>query len=181
MNQKLITLNGEKEEGIMRDITKLGDIEAGLLFWKDVADKNPGITWGEALFGEYEGLGFSLSKTFSKLGKGLKNTVNATGKVIKNAGNTVGSWTGSAIRLATDEQVIDTVSRAGAAYATGGQSEAARSLLSSFGSSNNPVSAGGQTIKTELAAMPSFGGIDARWLMGGAAALIVVVLLTQRK
>jgi len=181
MNQKLITLNGEDEGRAMRDITKLGDIEAGLLFWKDIADKNPGITWGEALFGEHQGLGFSLSKTFSKIGKGLKNTVKVTGNVIKDAGNTIGNWSGSAIRLATDEQVVDTISRAGTAYATGGQSEALRSLTNSFGTSKNPVSAGGASLKTELASMPTIGGVDAKWIMAGAAALIGVVLLTQRK
>ena len=46
-----------------------------------------------------------------------------------------------------------------------------------FGSGSNPITAAGRQYKTELAAFPTVGGIDARWVMGGAAGLILVVLL----
>jgi hypothetical protein len=180
MNQKLITLNGNSGP-IRKDIRSLGDLEAGLIFWKGVTEMDPSITWGEVLAGTHPAL-CGFPNPFKNLGRKLKNAINDTGSVIKNVGDTVGSWVGSSVRLATDEKVLDGVSRATTAYASGGSSEALRTVTDMFGSSTkNPITQAGKEYKTQLASFPTIGGIDARWIMGGAAALILVVLLTQKR
>jgi len=114
---KLYTMEGVSDQ---IDVTKLSDIEAGIHYFTTVNKIMPNITWRE--FNNPELMGgwwTSLKKATSSVVRGIGDTaggiVNFTGRKL-----------GEATRLVTDEKVIDTITRAGAAYATGGGSEGIR-------------------------------------------------------
>lgn len=172
---KLITLNGNSTQEPFSNIQNLSDTAAGLIFWKQVLELDPNITWRDIMHSQER-----LSGLFSNLWRKTKNAVGdvvgGTGKIISNVGDKMGDWGGSAIRLATDEKVQDGVSRGIMAYASGGGSEAAKSMLSSFGSkTKNPVSEAGKQYKTMLASA-NFGGIDPKYIMVGGVVIGLVGL-----
>jgi len=183
MNQKLITLNGNSPKTPnleFRDISKLSDFDAGLVFFKIASDMIPGLKFGDFL--QKPGLHGWLTDFRKGITKTVGKVVEGTGDVLKNTGNWIGEKSGEAIRLASDKDVQDTIIRAGQAYATGGQSEALNSILGQFGGTpkNNPVTVAGQGFKQNYASM-SMGNINPMYLAAGVGGLILVVLLTQRK
>lgn len=129
----LISLSGPPGLALMEtDPRQLSDVDAGIWTLAIIAKENPGIKWGDL-----------LNKTQSMGGwwTNLKKSVGDYGKFVGNAisdsGDKFGEWGGDAIRLLTDKEVADGVSRYGQAYATGGQSEGVRGFLSSLGISDS--------------------------------------------
>ena len=183
MNQRLITLNGDSTDAPrFTNIQNKSDIAAGLIFWKQILESDPDLTWGDVLAGNYPG----LSGFFSDLWRKSKNVVgdvySGFGKIISDTGDKIGDWGGSAIRLWSDKSVQDAIYRATNAFSTGGASEMGKSVLEMFGSkTKNPISEAGKQYKNMLAQAPYFGGIDPKIVMGSAAGLIIVVLLMSRR
>ncbi len=125
MNPTLITMSGPVGK---IDIRKLSNMEAGLAFLGLVNRVYPGITWGE-LHQMGSGHPDFMGRSFwDKVGGALSDVKGTITDVVSKTVSTAGDVAGSAVRLVTSEKVIDGASRIGAAYATGGQSEAAKGI-----------------------------------------------------
>lgn len=154
---KLITLSGDSAR--LRNPIELSDFDAGFLLLNYMANNSP-------LMGK---------KWYEKAWSGITDTVGG-------AANWIADTTGSAVRLLTDEEVLNGLSRAGMAYASGGQSEAARSLLSQFGLSSADVSKLGQQGKLAYASVGGgFGDIPKEYLLIGGGVLALVAILAVLK
>lgn len=86
-----------------------------------------------------------------------------------------GTWIGDAVRLFTDEQVMDGVSRYGQAYLTGGKSEAYRAM---FPGADPDATAGflnqyGRSVSMDLSSPAVIIGI-------GAAFILVMMMATRK-
>jgi len=114
----------------------LDDSQAGLLFMRILSEAHPGITWGEY----YKIIGNSTAPANLAGLKSFLGSIYDGGKgFIGDVTEGVGDILGSGVRLATDEQVINGVSRIGTAYATGGSSEGLMSIFSSLGAGGKQV------------------------------------------
>jgi hypothetical protein len=150
MNGKLTTLQGPgKPSPLFQNFKSLSDIDAGLLVMRQFADLNPGMTWrqlfaaSQARRGNISGMGCPTSATaagrqfmagcdwWDLVCKG-QNFVSDVIDVVGDAANWITDSAGNLVRLATDEDVMLAVTRAAAAYATGGQSEAILALKDQF-------------------------------------------------
>jgi len=126
------------------DVRNMSNMEAGLAFLGLVNQVHPGITWGQ-LVELGKGNGNYMGRSFwDKVGGALGDVKDSVSDVVSKTVSTVGEVAGSAVRLVTDEKVIDGASRIGAAYATGGQSEGAKGILDKVG---DFVSHIGSTVK----------------------------------
>ncbi len=131
----LVTLSGQprpfNETLININPRELSNTQAGLVFFKIVAEAYPGITWGQwaEMAKNYKG-NKRLSGAWENFKGGVGDIYDGVAGVSKDVISGVGDIGGSTIRLLTDEEVAGTVMRAGSAYATGGGSEG---LLAMFG------------------------------------------------
>jgi len=136
---KLVNLSGQPKKAINPELAKinikeLDDVGAGLVFLRIVAQMYPGITWGQlmAMKNNKNTMGRSLWDKFKNFtGDLYDGGAQLIGDVVGGTGDILGS----AVRLVTDEEVANGLSRAGAAYATGGSSEGLMAILGSFGNS----------------------------------------------
>ena len=175
MNASLITMAGPGSI----DVRKLSNMEAGLAFLGLVNQLYPGLTWGEL---HAMGLGQEvMGRSFwDKVGGALSDVKSTVSDVVSKTVSTAGDVAGSAIRLVTDEKVIDGASRIGAAYATGGQSEAAGGVLGKIGDFvSNLGSQVKETASASAAGAPSVGGIKLPggvlpWALGATVAFYFV-------
>lgn len=125
----LVTMRGPND----LDVRSLSNFEAGIAFLTLMDSFSPGITFGElaaAIDGEDSG---RMAGFWSSIKKAATSVKNGIGGVLRDTGNYIGDKAGSAVRLVTDEKVIDGAGRIGSAYATGGGSEGVRGLLESLG------------------------------------------------
>lgn len=153
------------------------DFDAGLLFFAAAAQVIPGLKWSDLSRTQF------MRGWWTDLKKSVGDVKDGLGDVLKDTGNYIASSGGDAIRLAADPQVADTISRAGAAYATGGASEGAKSAFDSFLSiftdtGKGAVEAAGKSYKA------SMGGIDWSnpWIIGvgvGVLSLGAVAVLKK--
>jgi hypothetical protein len=170
MNAKLITMEGLNQSNkplsvLDLDPTKMNDFEAGLHMLKVVSELYPGITKYDLIQPEIMGNVWTFAK------RAIGDVKDGIGDVISDSMGLFGRHSGDMIRLATDEQVIDGVSRAASAYATGGQSEALSSFFQNVGirpkAGEDPISLAGAQWKSSLSNPMIIGGI--------VAALILIV------
>jgi len=126
----------------------------------------PGITWREFFeMGDNQ----KLSGWWTDLKKGTSSVYEGTKQMIGDTVKGLGDVGGSTVRLLSDEQVSSTVSRAGAAYATGGSSEGLAAIFAALGSGGKQLieSAGGAYKSTGLPAWSMYVALG-----GGVLALI---------
>ncbi len=192
--QKLITLNGESKVNSSKEMfsnwQQLDRTAAGLVFWKMVAEMFPGVKWKDIFPQNPKGLsGWNLwrkaKNVVGEVGSGIKDVATSTGDVIAVVGDKLGDWGGDTVRLAAEEEVQEAVSRGAAAYFSGGASESANAVADMFGSKKNPISEAGKVVNSggfnKAGFDLGFGDIDPKWMAIGAASLIGVVLLTQKR
>lgn len=139
---KLYTMEGMAGINDSIDVTRLSDVEAGVHFFKTLDRMAPGITWRELqdpqlMGGWWTNLKKATSATLRKTGNLTKDIVNVTGRKI-----------GEATRLITDEKVMNGVSRAAMAYASGGGSEAVNSASGGGGGFSGLLSKAGKLWKS---------------------------------
>ncbi len=182
MSGSLITMAGPANGGI--DVRNLSNMEAGLAFLGLVNKIYPGITWGElhAMGMGQEVMGRSF---WDRVGGVLSDVKSTVSDVVSKTTSTIGDAAGSALRLVTDEKVIDGASRIGEAYATGGQSEAMKSygaqlldFVSHLGSSAKDTATAGSSgsggnAAGGLAEVLDVYGKPIAWIAGGAVVLVV--------
>ena len=145
---KLVTLSGANQviqPAILKaNPNQFGDLEAGLLFFKAVADLYPGITWNEL---------WSLPNTkklagwWTDLKKATSDVYDGVKQIVGDVKDGLGDTGGSTIRLLADEKVQNTITRAGAAYASGGTSEMAGFLSQIGQGTQNLFSKAGEAYK----------------------------------
>jgi hypothetical protein len=126
MKNALISLSGPGEI----DLSTLSNFEAGIAMLSIIDRVYPGITLSQ-LNDLMNNEGMGNLWTFVKSAAG--DIKDGIGDVLHDTKTITGSILGSGVRLAADPKVIDAASRAGAAYATGGGSEAASGALQSLG------------------------------------------------
>lgn len=167
---------GNNGGAVWMDPRGKSDFDAGLLFLAAVARMMPGLTWQDLQTPQF------MSGWLTDLSRSVGNLKDGIGDVLKDTFKTVGGGAGDAVRLATDPKVADTVSRAATAYATGGASEGANSLMDALGSifsgqGQQAVQQVGQSYKQ------SYGfNLGNPWVIGGGigAAALLVVLVARR-
>lgn len=174
----LITMAGPSN-GL--DVRSMSNMEAGLAFLGLANQVHPGITWGQLVElgtgnGQYMGRSF-----WDKVGGALGDVKDSVSDVVSKTVSTVGDVAGSAIRLVTDEKVIDGASRLGTAYVSGGQSEAAKGVLGQLG---DFVSHIGATVKDTASGGAAATGPAASYLkpvnIAIAGVVVVGVVLVAR-
>jgi len=117
---KLVSLAGNSKAQRIAEInpSKLDDVTAGIVAMKLLADwNNP-----------------NLAGWWTDLKRKTSNVFDQTKNLVGDTINYMGDKAGSAVRLVTDEQVIQGITTAAAAYATNGAS------LSAQGLANNVLS-----------------------------------------
>lgn len=191
MSAKQITMQGPEKISI----PMLSNFEAGILALHAANHYSPGITFGQlanavdlARLEQMSG----LTSFFKSVGNSVVSTVgnlkDGLGDVLKDTGTYIGDKAGDAVRLVTDQKVIDGAASIGAAYATSGGSAGVKALLDGKGgdtkSSNGVIdfisSLGaalkGQAAKAENAVNQSGMENYMPWLVGGAAFVALFVL-----
>lgn len=178
MNPLLVTMRGPGEI----DIASLSNFEAGIAALSLIGRAIPGITFGDLVRMNQDGRMGDLWTFTKRVGSAIGDTVS-------NVVDKVGSVAGSAVRLITDEKVIDGASRIGQAYATSGGSEGVRSMFGGGAEGNQVVDfisqigeffkgvsgPGGQT------QVASAGTANVTpWLLGGGLALVLVLLVARK-
>lgn len=147
------------------------DFDAGLIFLSTAARVFPGLTWRDLVtWNSRAGRPF-MAGWWTDLKKSVGDIKDGIGDVVSDTVDLFGRKGGDVVRLATDDKVAETVLRAGAAYASGGASEAARALTPE---QRAAAEAAGASYKMNLAGMNP-------WMLGGLglAALLVVALVAR--
>ncbi len=172
---KLVTLNGKPTNGILKNPSNRA---AGLVFWKSVADEFPGITWGDIANGALNNatlngnwLTRSIRRTKNAVGGTIMDVGRATGKIIDYAGKK----SGSALRLAENVGVLDTIK--GMISPSSGVVDSVKSM---FGGGENPIDQAGKEINA-AAAGGSMGMMDPKILLLGFGGVASVILLMNLK
>lgn len=190
--QRLVTLTGPIEDQYV-DLTQslnqfkgLSDIEAGLIVLDAIAVIYPDLTWNDfrpenwpltkkLIHQEHES-----SKLAGKCGScqmsgrcwNPANWAECSGNLVADVADVyvdsidyIGDKSGDAIRLFTDEEVLDGMMKLGTAYMSGGQSELLGGILGGMGGSAksdvNRAGMGGSV----------FQGIDNKYLIYGGLGL----------
>lgn len=173
MTPELVTLYGKPRRALQSPIVNanpnnLSNFDAGLMFFKLVADLYPGIRFSEALqlhqSPQMAGWWTDLKKGAGDLYGGVKTVIGDTVEGIGDVG-------GSTVRLAADPQVANTVSRAGMAYASGGSSEGLMAVFQSLGQQGVDLfnTAGEKYKQTGMPGWTMWAGI-------GLAGVLILVL-----
>ena len=175
----LITMQGPRG---LPDISQMSNFEAGIATLVLLDKVYPGIR-----FRDLPGLverPESMAGWWTDLKKATSSVKDGIGDVLKSTYTTVAGGVGDAVRLVTDEKVIDGASRLGTAYATGGGSEGLRAISSQGGPLDSLISFVsnlGQQAKTANVQTASVGGVNASilpWAIGGG---LLLVLLAGRR
>lgn len=169
-----------KDPIVQIDPRDLTDVDAGIQALYVIAKLHPGIRWRDMLPENRLG-----KKWWEKVTEPFAAAVDWTGDKISAVGTQIGEWSGSSIRLATDEQVADGLGRYAAAAATGGMSEGANSLFDgglSLDSVTSFLGNLGKKSKQQInQAQAGTLQIDQKTLMyGGIAGLFLLLLLKKR-
>jgi hypothetical protein len=125
MNPTLITMAGSD---FNLNLGEISDAEAGFVFLALAAQQFPGITMRQLLgFAPRPvamgSMGGPCKGFWDCVGSAVSDTADLVGRKVSDAAGLVGRTGGQVVRLATDEQVVDAATRAGAAYAASGASE----------------------------------------------------------
>lgn len=186
---RLITLSGPKNDFGMADILELDDLGAGFIIASKLVNQNPNIRWSDlktlALTKAGLGNGFMGKKWYEKaaswVGGATSDFIDVTGDVLGSVVDKTGEVLGSTVRLGSDPEVADTISRAVTAYGSGGSSEGARSVLSELGNVFKGVFSADKSAsgKTEIATTGALGSIPAPvlWIAGGLIGLSLFKLM----
>lgn len=160
------------------------DFDAGLLYFAALARLYPGITWENLRSPSFSKSAF-MAGWLTDLGHAVAKTTRSVGGIVSDATGLIGSKAGQAVRLASDPNVAQTVTRAGAAIATGGASEGAFTASSAIGKILS--SAGQKVVEATGAAYKgatsdAAGGINwsSPWVIGGAGIAALVAVLAFR-
>lgn len=186
-NPVLVTMRGPS--GAL-DVRALSNFEAGVAALSLIGRIVPGLTFGQmaAMVDRPETMGDLWS--FTK--RAVSTVSDGIGDVLKSTASYVGDSVGSAVRLVTDEKVIDGASRLGQAYATGGGSEGVRTMLGGSNTGNttvdsliNFVSSLGENFKAKAdvqaaSAGTSLAGVPV-WVWGVGGVLVVWSLVGSRR
>lgn len=191
MNPLLVTMRGPGE----LNIPALSNFEAGIAFLTLLNRMSPGLTFGQ-LAAAMDAPAGRLAGWWTDLKKSVGDVKDGVGDVLKDTWDGIGETAGSAVRLVTDEKVLDGASRIGAAYATWGGSEGARDFMKSIGGGGgggesggavdslmNFISSLGSSFKSSASAQTMntagmFGGGALPWIIGGG---LVLFLVTGRR
>ncbi len=170
---------GKTQGAVWMNPTGKSDFDAGLLFFGAMARMYPGLSWDDIQSHQF------MAGWFTDLSHAVGQVKDGIGDVLKSTYTTVGQGAGSAIRLASDPNVANTVSRAAAAFQTGGASEGANSIMDSIKqiftpSGQQTVEAAGAAYKQNVSA-PGFN-FKSPWFIGGVAVvgLGAVALVARR-
>lgn len=185
-NHLLVTMAGPRD---LPDISRMSNFEAGIATLVLLDKVYPGVRWRDipAIAEGYRPE--SLSGWWTDLKKATGDVKDGIGDVLKSAVDVGGDVVGSAVRLVTDEKVIDGASRIGTAYATNGGSEGVRQLFGgSGGQGSGPVDALlsfisglGERAKSANIQAAGVGGMSPAilpWALGGG--LLLVLLMGRR-
>lgn len=197
--QRLVTLTGPDQDQYM-DLIKanqvfkeLPDIDAGILTLQAIGEYFPDLTWNDfrpeywpltkklinSEARKFKMSGCSDCSSCSMSGECrwyapqncLVNLASDVKDTVVDAANWIGDSAGDAIRLFTDEEVLDGASRIFMAAQSSGGSEVLNNLFSSIGGkAKDDIDGSGwgeQIIK----------GVPNEWLAGGAAVVGLMVLL----
>lgn len=175
----LVTMAGPRG---LPDISHMSNFEAGIATLVLLDKVYPGIRWRD-LPALAEGRGpEAMAGWWTDLKKATSSVKDGIGDVLKSTYTTVGGAVGDAVRLVTDEKVIDGASRLGTAYATGGGSEGLRSIANQGGPLDSLlefVSGLGERAKVANVQTAGMGpGVNASmlpWLLGGGLLLVLLV------
>jgi len=177
-NSMLVSMAGPDSPSLQ----DLSDVEAGIAALVMLNNFYPGITFAELdrmMFPGVDTMGKKCTGVFGCIGSFFSDSTGLLGRTFSDAGSKMGEWGGDLVRLFTDKKVIDGASRIGAAYASGGASEAAQTFgqkamnfLSNLGSSFK-----GEDGKTQAGMMGLPGGL-LPWAIAGG---VVLVLLFGRR
>lgn len=173
MSANLIAMSGPEN----MSLADLSNFEAGLAMLGVINQVYPGIRFSQlpelAEGAGVEKMGWSWNPmdAVRAVQKTAGNLKDGIGDVLKDTFTTVGGGYGDAVRLATDENVLDGASKMYAAYMTGGGSE-----LMDF------VTNLGATAKEKTAAASAAlpGGV-LPWALGGGGLLIVMMMMAGRR
>lgn len=102
------------------------NFDAGLLFMQAFCRLYPGATWQD-FFSMAGPRPKKMSGWWTDMKHAVGDVVDGIGGVISDTKSLIGGAGGDIVRLATDQQVLDGIARAGEAIATDGASEGARS------------------------------------------------------
>lgn len=185
-NPLLITMAGPNDI----DLSGVSNFEAGIATLVLINRLYPGVKWGDLPALAAGARSTTMGKKwYERAMSAVGDIKDGIGDVLKDTFTTVGGGLGDATRLVTSAPVMDAVTRAGAAYATGGGSEAARGVLGSlFGSSGdaadaqisqlmNFISGLGSTAKGATATGATGPGVNILpWALGGVAVLGIVMI-----
>jgi len=180
MSGKLITMAGPSDV----TLSSLSNFEAGLATLGLIARVYPGITFGK-LASIADGQSEVMAGWLTDIGKVVGNVKDGIGDVLKDTASAIGGGVGGAVRLVTDEKVIDGASRLGTAYATSGGSEGAKGFLDTLGSGGQSVidfisSLGATAKNTEAAADGGLPGGALPWVLGLGAGALVLVMVARK-
>jgi len=177
----LITMAGPRQKV---DFARVSNFEAGLAFLGVLGRMRPGLTFG-SLAAEMDGISSGrMSGWLTDMTRAVGNLKDGIGDVLKDTTSLVGGSAGSAVRLITDENVIDGASRLGTAYATNGGSEGVKSLLGGGGGSVQSVidfiSSLGSSAKNQALQSESVGGQLPSWAIPVGLGGVAFLLLARR-
>jgi hypothetical protein len=190
MNPLLVTMRGQN--GF--DVRNLSNFEAGIAFLTLLNRLSPGITFGKlARSMDAAGAGL-MAGWWTDIKKSAGDIKDGIGDVLKDTWDTIGGGAGDAVRLVTDEKVIDGASRLGTAYATNGGSEGVRSVLDGLTGGGGGDASAVDKVMAFIASLGSsfkskadgaglnqagmFSGAALPWLVGGG---LVLFLVTGRR
>lgn len=197
--QRLVTLTGPSESLYMDQIRsnqafmRLDDYEAGLLTLEGIGEFFPELTWND-FRPEFWPLTKKLinreAKDFKMSGCSDCSGCSMSGKcsiwapqncvlnlasdvkdTVVDAANWIGDKGGDAIRLATDEEVLDGAMRLATAYGTQGKSELLDGLLGGLGGKAK------EDIDSSGWGADIIKGVPNEYLAMGAGGLFLVILL----
>jgi hypothetical protein len=174
----LVTMAGPGRKPL--DIGQMSNFEAGIATLAMIDAVYPGIRWKElpglAVGVRPETMGWNPFRSIYKAAGEIKDGIGGT---LKDAFDYIGGAGGDAVRLVTDEKVIDGATRLGTAYASGGliggegggPLDTVMKFISGLGASAK------QAFPSNQAGM--FGGGNALpWVLGGG---VVIALLVGRR
>jgi len=205
MTARLITMASPASAAEV-DILDLSDYEAGLAFLGMVNQIYPGVTMrqlGKLAYGnriETMGRSFwerqvshvsdalSPTKTFNKVKEAVGDIKDGVGDVLKDTFDAIGDAGGSALRLFTDQKVVDGLnssyesftSSGGILGAVGGKSisEGVSDGVDSFGSFITNL---GSKVKANTASVSASMGIPDWAIPVGIGGVVLLLLLRRRK
>jgi len=172
MKPQLVTMRGPS--GVQA--SGYDDFSLAMLALIELAKRNPGMTWGDLL--AMGATGRMSGSIWDKIGNVVKAPIEFVGDKISDAVGVIGGATGSAVRLATDEKVLDGASRLATAYATGGTSEAAGGVGQKIADffSNMGAAVRTETTGINAASAGSIGGVPVWAVVAGGGVVLLTLL-----